>query len=318
MAASRPAGGTRYNGAMADVELLVLGTSSQTPTVDRNHNGYFLRWGPEAILFDPGEGTQRQLLRAGLSGSSIRRVCLTHFHGDHTLGLPGVLNRLELDQVHHPVDLHYPASGEDVLDHLLGSTLGDVLIDLRRHPAAGSGVALAGERYTLRHEPLRHKVDALGWRLDEPDGVRMLPERLAALGVSGPDIGRLQHEGALEVDGRTVHLEDVSVPRAGRSVAVVMDTAWCEGALALAQDVDLLLCEATFLAAEEHLAGLAGHLTADQAGRLAAEAGAKRLVLTHFSQRYSDLAAFAREAGAHHPDVVVARDLDVITLPPRP
>lgn len=303
---------------MSDIELVILGTASQTPTIDRNHNGYLLRWGPESILFDPGEGTQRQLARAGFSASSIHRICLTHFHGDHTFGLPGVLNRLELDQVTHGVDLHYPRSGEEVLGHLLGATLGELLVDLRRHPASGSGDAATTEAYTLRHEPLRHRVDALGWRVDEPDGRRMLPERLDALGVVGPDIGRLALEGSIEVDGRTVHLDEVSVHRRGRSVAVVMDTAWCDGALALADGADLLLCESTFLASEADLAERAGHLTAAQAGRLAAEAGAGRLVLTHFSQRYADLAPFAAEAGAHHADVVVARDLDVVELPPRP
>lgn len=302
---------------MSDIELVVLGTASQAPTVERNHNGYLLRWGPESILFDPGEGTQRQLAFAGLSSASIHRICLTHFHGDHTFGLPGVLNRLELDQVDHGVDLHYPTSGEAVLDHLLGATLGDFRIEIRRHPAAGSGVASTGERYSLRHEPLRHKVDTLGWRVDEPDGRRMLPERLAARGIEGPDIGELQRRGSIEIGGREVRLEEVSEHRRGRSVAVVMDTAWCDGALALADDVDLLVCESTFLTAEEELAGIAGHLTADQAGRLAATAGARRLVLTHFSRRYADLDPFLAEASRHHGDVVVARDLDVIGLPPR-
>src|SRR5690606_9602579 len=96
-----------------------------------------------------------------------------------------------------------------------------------------------------------------------------------------------------------------------------MDTAWCDGALALAHQVDLLVCEATFLSSEEELAAVAGHLTADQAGRLAAAAGARRLVLTHFSRRYDDLAPFVAEASRHHHDVVAARDLDVIDLPPR-
>lgn len=299
---------------MSDVELLILGTASQTPTVERNHNGYLLRWGPESILFDPGEGTQRQLARAGRSTSSIHRICLTHFHGDHTFGLPGVLSRMELDQVGHRVDIHHPASGEQVLERLLGAS-GQLRLGIDRRPAEGSGTAAQTERYTLRHEPLRHRVDTLGWRIDEPDDRRILPERASALGVVGSDIGRLQREGRIEVDGRTVALEEISEPRRGRSFAIVMDTAWCEGALALAEGADLLLCESTFLSSEVDLAEAAGHLTADQAGRLAAEAGVGRLVLTHFSQRYRDLAPFGDEARRHHADVVVARDLDVIELP---
>src|SRR5215213_2824702 len=102
----------------ASRELVVLGTAAQAPTRDRNHNGYVLRWDGRAILFDPGEGTQRQLLHAGVPSSSITDICITHFHGDHCLGLPGVLARFALDQRQHPVDVHYPASGAEFLDRL--------------------------------------------------------------------------------------------------------------------------------------------------------------------------------------------------------
>ena len=99
-------------------ELVVLGTAAQVPTRERNHNGYLLRWEGAAILFDPGEGTQRQLLRAGVASSSIGAICITHFHGDHCLGLPGVLARYALDQRSEPVDIYYPAGGSPVLDRL--------------------------------------------------------------------------------------------------------------------------------------------------------------------------------------------------------
>src|SRR5436853_6054759 len=98
---------------MSSRELAVLGTASQAPTRSRNHNGYFLRWDGEGILFDPGEGTQRQLMYAGVAGTDITRLCVTHFHGDHCLGVPGVVQRLSLDRAPHPVYAHYPASGQD-------------------------------------------------------------------------------------------------------------------------------------------------------------------------------------------------------------
>lgn len=92
-------------------ELVVLGTASQVPTRYRNHNGYLLRWDGAGLLFDPGEGTQRQMLLAGVSATDVTRICVTHFHGDHCLDLPGVIQRLSLDGVPHPVDAHYPATG---------------------------------------------------------------------------------------------------------------------------------------------------------------------------------------------------------------
>jgi ribonuclease Z len=298
-------------------ELVVLGTASQVPTRHRNHNGYLLRWDTEGILFDPGEGTQRQFTLAGVSPGTVTRICVTHFHGDHCLGLPGMLMRLALDGGRFPVDVHYPASGDEHLQHLRRASVGQDRIPVRQWPTTGRTAVDFGT-FTLRSAPLRHRVETLGWRIDEPAGRRMLPARLAERGVVGPDIGRLQREMAIEIDGRMITLDDVSAPRPGQSVAVVMDTAWCAAALELADGVDLLVCESTFLDRDADLAERYLHMTAGQAGRLATEAGARRLVLTHFSRRYADPAEFATEAGEQFAgDIVVAADLDRIDVPPR-
>jgi ribonuclease Z len=301
---------------VSDRELVVLGTASQAPTRHRNHNGYLLRWDGEGVLFDPGEGTQRQFTLAGVSPAAVTRICITHFHGDHCLGLPGMIMRLAVDGGQLPIAVHYPASGQEHLDHLRLASAGQERVPVAAWPTAGRTVVDAGP-FALQSAPLRHRIETLGWRVDEPAGRRMLPERLASVGVLGPDVGRLQREGRLTLNGRTIALEDVSAPRPGQSFAFVMDTAWCDGALELADGVDLLVCESTFLSSEEHLAERYGHLTARQAARLAAEAGARRLVLTHFSRRYADVQAFADEAGEVFGDVVVANDLDRIAVPAR-
>lgn len=302
---------------MSERELVVLGTASQAPTRERNHNGYLLRWDGDAILFDPGEGTQRQFTLADVSVASLTRICITHFHGDHCLGLPGVIMRLALDQGRLPVPIHYPAAGEQLFRHLRFASAGQERIPVEAHPVAEPGVVHADERYTLRCARLEHRVETFGWRLEEPPGRRMLPDRLAALGIGGPDVGRLQAGGRLDIEGRTVTLADVSAPRPGQTFAFVMDTAWCDAALELAAGADLLVCEATFMSGEQHLAREYGHLTAREAGRLAARAGARRLVLTHFSRRYPDLTALADEARAEFDDVVLAEDLMRVPVPPR-
>jgi len=300
-------------------EFVVLGTASQAPTRHRNHNGYLLRWDAEGLLFDPGEGTQRQLLLAGVASSAITRICITHFHGDHCLGLPGVLQRLSLDQVAHPVDVWYPASGQEFYDRLRHCALYNDTVDVRAHPVHEDGAVDPGpEPFALLAGRLDHRADTFGWRVEEPDGRRMLPDRLEAAGITGPDVGRLQREGSLATtDGRVVTLEAMSEHRPGQVFAFVMDTRFCDGAVALAEGADLLVCESTFLESDADLAAAYGHLTAAQAARLAVEAGARRLVLTHFSQRYPDDGAFAAEAGEIFPDVVVARDLDRVPVPPR-
>jgi ribonuclease Z len=290
-------------------ELVVLGTASQVPTRERNQNGYLLLWDGQGLLFDPGEGTQRQMIHAGVSSSRITRICLTHVHGDHCYGVPGVLSRMALDGVEHPVHLHYPASGEQVVRALVALASGR--LDLRLHPHGTAGEVAPG----LEVRPLEHRIEAFGYRLSEPDGRTLLPERLAAAGIGGPDVGRLQREGVL----RGVALEEVSEFRPGQRFAVVMDTAPCTGAEELAERADLLIAESTFADAESGLARDYRHLTAGQAGALAAAGGVRSLVLAHFSSRYQDLEPLRLQAQlrAGGAEVRVARDLDWIRMPRR-
>jgi ribonuclease Z len=302
-------------------ELVVLGTASQAPTRLRNHNGYLLRWDADGLLFDPGEGTQRQMLFAGVTASQITGICITHFHGDHCLGLPGVIQRMALDQVRHEAQAYYPAEGREFFARLRHAALFRDSTKVREHPVTGEG-ALDGPPlpFLLEARRLSHSAPAIGYRLTEPDGRRMLPGKLAAAGIEGPDIGLLQRRGSLTAAGRVVTIDQVSEPRPGQRFAFIMDTRLCDGAFELAERADMLVCESTFAASEATLAREYGHLTAGQAGRIAAESGARLLVLTHFSQRYDvpgvqRLAAEAREEFGG--EVVTAADLDRIPVPPR-
>ncbi|WP_351227465.1 ribonuclease Z [Streptomyces sp. NPDC002133] len=296
-------------------ELVVLGTASQVPTRHRNHNGYLLRWDGEGILFDPGEGTQRQMLRAGVAAHDINRICVTHFHGDHSLGLAGVIQRINLDQVPHPVTAHYPKSGQRYFNHLRYATAYRESVPLTEAPVADGGVLATTSAYTLEARRLSHPVESFGYRLTEPDGRRMLPERLAAHGIKGPDVGRIQRDG--ELGGVT--LEDVSEVRRGQRFAFVMDTRLCDGAYELAEGCDMLVIESTFLDDDHRLATDHGHLTAGQAARVARDSGVRHLVLTHFSQRYSEPEEFERQARAAGFDgeLSVARDLVRVPVPKR-
>lgn len=303
---------------MASRELVVLGSASNQPTRHRNHNGYFLRWDDAGILFDPGEGTQRQFTFADVSPAHVNLICITHLHGDHCLGLPGMILRIANSNGHLPIRVAYTASGEPWFERLRSATIGQELVPVTAQPLAADGPVVVAESFTISAARLRHRVDAFGYRLVEPDGVRMVPDRLRALGIAGPDVGHLQRVGSIEVDGRTVALDEVSERRAGQVFAFVMDTAWCDSAIELAAGADLLVCESTFLDVDRELAERYGHMTARQAGRLAHEAGARRLVLTHFSARYQDPTRFAAEAATEFTgDIVVAEDLLRVAVPPR-
>lgn len=288
-------------------EFVVLGTASQVPTRHRNHNGYLLRWDGEGILFDPGEGTQRQMLRAGVAAHDINRICVTHFHGDHSLGLAGVIQRINLDRVPHPVTAHYPASGQKFFDRLRYATAYRETVALREEPVARDGVLAREASYTLEARLLSHPVESFGYRLTEPDGRRMVPELLARHGIKGPDVGRLQRDGSLG----GVTLDEVSEARPGQRFAFVMDTRLCDGVTELAEGCDMLVIESTFLDEDGQLAADHGHLTAGQAGAVARGAGVRHLVLTHFSQRYPDPSEFERQARAagFEGELTVAADL---------
>lgn len=296
-------------------ELVVLGTASQVATRQRNQNGYVLRWDGEGILFDPGEGSQRQMLYAGVAAHDLTRICVTHFHGDHSLGLAGVIQRISLDRVPHPVTAHYPASGQAYFDRLRHATAYHETADLREEPVAADGPIATTPSFTLTAARLSHPVESYGYRLTEPAGRRLLPERLAEHGISGPDISLLQREGTLN----GVELADVSEPRPGQVFAFVMDTRLCPAVPALAAGCDLLVIESTFLDEDARLADSYGHLTAGQAATVARDAGVRHLVLTHFSQRYTAPEPFelqARAAGFTG-DLTIAHDLMRIPVPKR-
>ncbi len=302
---------------MSARQLVVLGTASQVPTRHRNHNGHFLRWDGRGLLFDPGEGTQRQMIHAGVRAHGIHHICVTHFHGDHCLGLAGLIQRISLDAVPHEVTVHYPASGQAFFERLRHASIYHDRSQLRPCPIAQPGTLLTTPELSISALPLRHTTPCFGYRIEEPAGRRMLPEKLREHGIRGPLVGELLRTGHVDCGGRRVHLDEVSTARPGQSMALVMDTAVCDAAVELARGVDLLVIESTYLDSEAAEAADRGHLTARQAATIAAEAGAHTVVLTHFSQRHPDVAPFLAQASEVHPRVTAAQDGDVIDLPPR-
>lgn len=299
---------------MSNREFIVLGTASSAPTRHRNHNGYVLRWDDRLILFDPGEGTQRQFTLAGVAAARLTDICITHFHGDHCLGLPGIIQRLSGEGVERTVPIYYPADGQEFFDRLRYASAYIATTPFAPTPISVDGVIGDVGGSVLIAKALDHRITSYGYRVQEPDSVRFNREALAATGLTGPDVGQLQAAGFFDNGERVIQLAEVSEDHTGQSMAFVMDTRYCEAAVELAKDVDLLVCESTFLEPEAHLAQKYGHMTAAQAARLAVEAGAKKLVLTHFSARYGSSQMFLDEAKPIFENVVAVNDLDRVTL----
>ena len=316
------ASGGRHDAAPPPRCAVVLGTSSAVPTRTRNHTAVLVRLDGRGLLVDCGEGTQRQLLQAGLGTSAVSAVALTHAHGDHCFGLPGLVARRALEGAREPLALVAPAGARRVVEALLlaASPEERAAVDVRWVSQDGPVDVPLAAGWSLHAAHLDHRVDTVGYRLQEDDARTALPDALAAAGVAGPDVGRLlRGEPVVGREGSVVRVQDVTVPRPGQAVALVWDTRPCAGAERLARHADLLLAESTFAAGEEDLADRWGHLTAEQAAALAARAGARRLVLLHVSQRHPDAEVLARQARAvaQRVDVVAAADLDVVPVPPR-
>jgi ribonuclease Z len=289
-------------------DLTILGCSSQQPTRLRNHGAYLLRWNGEGFLFDPGEGTQRQFIFANIAPTVVSRIFISHFHGDHCLGLGSMLMRLNLDKVQHEVHCYYPASGKVYFDRLRFGTIYHDHVKVVEHPIIKEGVIHDDGNFSIEAYYLDHGVENVGYRVKERDSIKFSKDKLKHYGISGNKVKEIEEKGRLEVRGKLVSLEDVSHVRSGDVFAMVIDTKYCENALKIAKEAKLLLCESTYLEEHKELAAKHMHLTARQAAQIAAQAGAKELVLTHFSARYRHLEAFELEAKEVFPNVHVADD----------
>lgn len=299
---------------MSSKTFFALGTSSQVPTRTRNHNGYFIRWESEGFLFDPGEGTQRQMIFSGVSATSITKIFITHFHGDHCLGLPGILQRLSLDKIPHTVEIFYPASGRKYVENLKNASIYHNVAKIIEHPVCKEGVIFEDKKLIIEARKLNHSVESWGYKIKEPDSLSMDAEKLEKLGIRGKNVGKLIAEGFLKIGKNIVKIEEVSSPKKGLSCAFIMDTRVCKAAYKLAENADFMICESTYLASEMQEAASHGHLTAAQAAEIARDSKANLLVLTHFSQRYTNIEDFAAEAEKIHKPVVAAKDGDKIEI----
>ncbi|MEC7838780.1 MAG: ribonuclease Z [Chlamydiota bacterium] len=296
-------------------DLIVLGTSSQQPTRFRNHGAYLFRWNEEGFLFDPGEGTQRQFIFANVAPPTVNRIFISHFHGDHCLGLGSFLMRLNLDDVEHPIHVYYPASGKKYFDRLRYGTIYHEKINVIEHPIETSGVVHDDGKFCIRAEFLEHGVENIGWRITEPDTRKFDKQKLANLGIRGSIMRDLVENGSIQIEGKTVAVDDVSWIRKGDSIAVVIDTRMCPQAIELAKDAEIFLCESTYLEEHKHLAYNHYHLTAKQAATIAKKAKAKKLILTHYSARYVNSQDFELEARQVFNNSYAANDMDRFPFP---
>lgn len=296
-------------------DLIILGCSSQQPTRQRNHGAYLLRWNDEGLLFDPGEGTQRQFIFADVAPPVVNRIFISHFHGDHCLGLGSMLMRLNLDKVTHPIHCYYPASGKKYFDRLRYCSSYHETIHVVEHPVSKAGLVEDDGNFRIEATFLEHGIENIGWRITEPNQRKFDHAKLEADNIRGPMVRELIEKGVLTINDKTVALDDVSWIRPGDSIAIVIDTRFCQNAIEIARNARILLCESTYMQEHYDLAYQHYHLTARQAATIAKEAGVKQLILTHFSARYLNLKEMEDEAKVIFPNTYVAEDLKRFPFP---
>jgi ribonuclease Z len=300
------------------LSVTFLGTGAATPTVDRNVASLSVRREGEVILFDCGEGTQRQMMRYGV-GFSFAEVFFTHYHADHMLGITGLLRTMGLQDRTAAVRLYGPRGASRILN--LAVNLG---IERNKFPIEifelRAGDRISRGDYDIVVFETEHRADTVGYALVEHVRLgRFNPARALELGIpEGPLWGRLHKGESVTLDdGRTVDPADlVGQPRPGRTLVYTGDTRPSLQVMEAARGADLLVHEATFGSDEAERAKETGHSTASEAARVAADAGVRRLVLTHISPRYSrDAPELLAEAQAVFPETMIARDGLTVDIP---
>lgn len=292
------------------MRLTFLGTAGSWPTKDRSASAIALDTEKELVLLDCGEGTQRQFFQSSASFMRVRRIFLTHFHGDHFLGLPGLIQSMNLNNRTEPLDIYGPPDAKAQLETVLKLGYFTLRYPITVHPLQpGESVELPG--YSVRTAHADHPVPALAYRLDEGEKRgRFDGEKARALGIRGADFGRLENGEDVRVGETVVHPADVmGPPRPGRSIVYSGDSAPCDEIRRLAARATLLVHEATTGAELEKEANAWGHSSARQAAQIAKDAEVAMLFLTHFSSRYKELLPLEDEAKAVFNSSLAARDL---------
>lgn len=294
------------------MDLLFLGTSAAVPSRDRSTSCIALREGSDIVLMDCGEGSQRQLMISPLSFMKVGAILITHLHGDHVFGLPGLIQTMGLSGRKEPLRVFGPAGIKKFVDESMSATEGETTYDLEIIELSG-GERFGISGFSVECFPTEHGMTSLGFVLRAPDRPGKLNHRRALeLGVSdGPDMARLK---AGEAVGDVTPDQVMGPPVKGMSIAYTGDTRPCDATLEAVRGVDVLIHEATYMEDESDRAREHNHSTAAQAARIAADAGVSNLIMTHISHRYSDRSLLEAEARGIFPQSYAAEDMELFKV----
>ena len=295
------------------MQITFLGTSCAKPTKDRNHSSIFLSYGSDGILFDCGEGTQRQLTIAGIKPTKISKILISHWHGDHVLGLSGLIQTLGMSDYTKTLKIYGPKGTKEHFQHMLKSTIHEQRINIEVKEV--NGIFYNGEKYSLQAEKTDHATPTLGFRFVEKTKKRINTSFTKKAGIpEGPLLGKLQHGKTITVQGKKITPKQATYEVKGKIITYLADSIPSKNSLKLAQDADVLICESTYSSKLEDKAEEFRHMTSKQAATIANQASVKKLILTHFSTRYKSTHELEEDARDIFNDVIAAKDFMKVNL----
>lgn len=294
-------------------KITLLGTSCMVPTKERNTSGIAIEHEGECILFDCGEGTQRQMNIAGINRNSVTRIFISHWHADHIAGLLGLIQTIDAED--KELHIYGPVESKQRLDSLLASSYHEQKLHIAVHEVTEDSQICETDVYLVDAKKLDHTVPCIGFRFKIKDRRRINTTKIKELGIpEGPILAKFQAGETVEWNGQQIIADDVTYIAEGKVFSYIADTAFTKNAVELAQDADVVVCEATYASDKEENAEMYKHMTSQQAAQIASMANAKRLLLTHISQRYKTTEELVDQAKDIFPETEVGYDFLSIKL----
>lgn len=296
------------------MQLTFLGTGSMIPTIERNHTSMLLSYKNENILIDCGEGTQKQLRLAKISPAKITRILITHWHGDHILGLPGLLQTLQANEYRKILYIYGPINSKEYLNSLLSGFISNLIINIKLKEITSSIVEETRE-FQIKSSQLTHNCPCLGYSFIEKDKRNIDIDYLKKFNLTKhPILKQLQQGKDIEWKGIKIEVDKATKIKKGRKITFILDTAPTDNAVELAKDSDILVAESTHLDELKEKSNKYKHLTSKQSALIAKKAKVKKLILTHFSQRYKETSKLLKEAKSIFKNTIAAKDLMKIEI----
>ncbi len=295
------------------MRITILGTSGSAPTKDRMMPGVVLTYDGSTMLFDCGEGSQMQMMKYGINFSKISAIFISHAHGDHIIGLAGLVRTMAMNRRSADLDIFVPRGYEGIVKTLISFDKALMTYRINIH-GVGSGVVYEGKEFNIRAFHLNHTIPSCGYVFREADRRRFIVEKAKKLGIKGAMHSELQGKGWIKVGRRRITLQSVTTVQKGKSFVYATDTRPSRRTVAAARNADLLIHESSYSESEKALARDRKHSTAAEAAAVAKAAKVRRLVLIHISARYSSVGSLEKEARSVFMNSEVARDGEVIVL----